>query len=51
MSVRTCSNRSLEGFLGYGKSPCFSPSSVSGSVGLDWRGVVSAWSNMAFGRM
>ena len=51
MSVRTCSNRSLEGFLGYGESPWFLCSSVLGSVDVDWWGVVSAWSNVAFGRM
>jgi len=51
LAAEACSNRSLEAFLGYGKSPCFSASRVLGSVGLDWRGVVSAWSNMAFGRM
>lgn len=51
MSVRTCSNRSLEGFLGHGKSPWFSRSRVLGFVGLDWRGVVLAWSNVAFGRV
>jgi hypothetical protein len=51
MSVRNCSNCVFESPGGYGKSPCFLRSRVSGSVGLDWWGVVLAWSNVAFGRM
>jgi hypothetical protein len=51
MSVRTCSNCVFESLGWYGKSPCFLSSSLSRSVHVDWLGVVSAWSNMAFGRM
>jgi hypothetical protein len=51
MSVETCSNCFLECPGGYGKTPCFWCSSVSGSVHVDGGSVLSAWSNMAFGRM
>jgi len=51
MSARTCSNCVFESPGWYGKSPCFLRSSVSGSVDVDWCGVVSPLSNMAFGRM
>jgi len=51
MSVRTCSNCVFEFLGGYGKSPCFLRLRLSRSVDVDWWGVVSAWSNVAFGRM
>ncbi len=51
MSVRTCSNRFFESSGEYGESPCFLRSKLSRSVHVDWRGVVSAWLNVAFGRV
>jgi hypothetical protein len=51
MSVRTCSNWFFESLDGHGKSPCLLRSRLSRSANVDWLGAVTAWSNMAFGRM